>query len=122
MSCVLLDITVAVLDNACRIAAAGWQKNMKPPNAMAGLHTRSYTVQEALRKHFWITTSGMFSQAGLSHALDVMGVDRVLFSIDYPFEDAVEASAWFDAAVAGMNPSVARQVAYGNAAKLLGIQ
>jgi 2,3-dihydroxybenzoate decarboxylase len=25
-----------------------------------------------------------------------MGVDHVLFSVDYPFEDTIDAASWFD--------------------------
>jgi uncharacterized protein len=36
-------------------------------------------------RHVWLTTSGLFSVPPVMCALAVFGVDRVLFSVDYPF-------------------------------------
>src|SRR5437016_2635213 len=36
-------------------------------------------------EHFWITTSGFFSDPALICCMMEMGIDRILFSIDYPF-------------------------------------
>ena len=36
-------------------------------------------------EHFWITTSGFFSDPALLCCVMEMGIDRILFSIDYPF-------------------------------------
>jgi uncharacterized protein len=36
-------------------------------------------------RHVWVTTSGLFSVPPILCALAVFGVDRVLFSVDYPF-------------------------------------
>lgn len=55
-------------------------------------------VTEYLHKNFYLTTSGTFrSQALLDTMLEV-GSDRILFSVDSPYEDASEISPWFDAA------------------------
>ena len=36
-------------------------------------------------RHVWVTTSAMFSLPPVLCAISVFGVDRVLFSVDYPF-------------------------------------
>lgn len=36
-------------------------------------------------ENFWITTSGMFSLAPLSCLLQMCKIDRILYSVDYPF-------------------------------------
>ncbi|HEX3952121.1 MAG TPA: amidohydrolase family protein, partial [Stellaceae bacterium] len=36
-------------------------------------------------EHFWITTSGFFSDPALLLCVMEMGIDRILFSVDYPF-------------------------------------
>lgn len=41
-------------------------------------------------ENFWITTSGMNYEAPLMLAHQVMGPDRILFAVDYPFEEAEE--------------------------------
>ena len=33
----------------------------------------------------WITTSGIFSQPPFIAALQTFGIDRIMFSVDYPF-------------------------------------
>ena len=40
--------------------------------------------------NFWITTSGMNYEAPLMLAHQVMGPDKMLFAVDYPFEEAEE--------------------------------
>jgi gamma-resorcylate decarboxylase len=49
-----------------------------------------------LRENFYITTSGNFRTQTLTEVLLEVGSDRILYSVDYPFEDMGEAAAWFD--------------------------
>jgi 2,3-dihydroxybenzoate decarboxylase len=56
------------------------------------------TVAEYFRKHFWLTTSGNYSTSALKQAIDELGADRVMFSVDWPFEDPGEACGWIDTA------------------------
>ena len=51
-----------------------------------------------LRENFYITTSGNFRTPALTDVMLEVGADRVLYSVDYPFEDVVEAREWFDQA------------------------
>src|SRR5207302_10838119 len=41
--------------------------------------------RETFSSHVWITTSGFFSTPALLCSMMELGVDRILFSIDYPF-------------------------------------
>ncbi len=52
---------------------------------------------EYFRENFYVTTSGNFCTQSLVHAILTLGADRVLFAVDYPFEDHAQAAAWFDA-------------------------
>ena len=47
--------------------------------------------------HFVVTTSGMNFAAPLKAAIATLGVERVLFAIDYPFEDQAADVAKFEA-------------------------
>ncbi len=47
--------------------------------------------------NFMITTSGHFCDPSFRCALDVVGIDRMFFSADYPFETMEDACEWFDA-------------------------
>lgn len=47
-------------------------------------------------RHFWVTTSGHFHARNLVDVIAHLGIDRVLFSVDYPFEQMDTAGRWFD--------------------------
>ena len=51
---------------------------------------------EYFRNNFHISTSGHFCTPSLINAILTVGADRVLFAVDYPFEDHMEGCAWFD--------------------------
>jgi len=46
--------------------------------------------------HFHLTTSGNFCDPSFRCTLDMVGINRVLFSADYPFERMEDAANWFD--------------------------
>ena len=48
--------------------------------------------------HFVVTTSGVTDPLVLRFMLDKLGVDRILFAADYPYESVEEAVAFMDAA------------------------
>ncbi|MEQ1730117.1 MAG: amidohydrolase family protein [Vicinamibacterales bacterium] len=76
------------------------------------------SVTEYLRRNFFLTTSGQFRTAALIDTISEVGSERVLFSIDYPFEETADAVEWFrDAAIAETDR---RDIGYGNAARLFG--
>jgi gamma-resorcylate decarboxylase len=56
------------------------------------------TMAEYFRNNFYVTTSGNFCTQSLIHTILTVGGDRVLFAVDYPFEDHAQAATWFDAA------------------------
>jgi len=72
----------------------GW---MKERHRYAAKHG----VGHYFRKHFHLTTSGNFSTPALLNAVSEMGADRVMFSVDWPFESVEEACVWFDRAEIG---------------------
>lgn len=55
-------------------------------------------ISEYLRENFYITTSGNFRTQALIDVMTEVGASRVLYSVDYPFEDMGEAANWFDRA------------------------
>ena len=69
-----------------------------------------------LRENFYITTSGNFRTQALTNVLLEVGADRVLYSVDYPFEDMVEAKIWFDQAA--ISDTDRMKIAHSNAQKL----
>ena len=70
-----------------------------------------------VRRNIRITTSGVFSDSALRCALDTMGPESVMFSIDYPFEQTGHATDWLHTAKLSDAERIA--VASGNATKIL---
>jgi predicted TIM-barrel fold metal-dependent hydrolase len=52
------------------------------------------TFREIFCEHFYITTSGFFSDPALVCCMMEMGIDRILFSVDYPFADNPPGTKW----------------------------
>jgi 2,3-dihydroxybenzoate decarboxylase len=69
-----------------------------------------------LRENFYITTSGNFRTQTLTEVMLEVGADRILYSVDYPFEDMAIAGSWFDRAA--ISESDRSKIARGNARQL----
>ena len=50
------------------------------------------------RSNFYFSTSGNFRTQSLIDAILEVGSDRIMFSVDWPFENISHAAGWFDAA------------------------
>jgi predicted TIM-barrel fold metal-dependent hydrolase len=77
------------------------------------------TVAETFRSHFWVTTSGMFSAPPFQLLLQVLGADRILFSVDYPFSPNAQGRAFLDAL--DLSPADREKVSHLNAERLLAL-
>lgn len=69
------------------------------------------------KRNIYATTAGVCSDEPLRCAIDAMGSDRVMFSVDYPFEKVDEAGSWIDSA--SLSDEERELVCYQNAKKLL---
>jgi 5-carboxyvanillate decarboxylase len=56
------------------------------------------TPSEYFRRNFVITTSGMESPLALEYSIKALGIDKVLWAIDYPYQPTGPAVAFMDAA------------------------
>jgi 2,3-dihydroxybenzoate decarboxylase len=70
-----------------------------------------------IRSNIKITTSGVFSVPPLMCAIDALGEDNVMFSIDYPFERADLSSEFIQAAP--LSDAVRAKICHGNAERIL---
>ena len=50
--------------------------------------------REYFSKHFYVTTSGFFSDAALLCCVQELGTDRILFSIDWPYASEAKGTEW----------------------------
>ena len=73
-------------------------------------------MSQYLRENFYITTSGNFRTQALTDVILEVGADRVLYSVDYPFEDMADAATWFDQAAISEPDRL--KIAHSNAQKL----
>lgn len=92
-----------------------WFEDVKKP---LGLDCKK-TIREYFAENIWITTSGHFSTTTLNFCINEVGSDRILFSIDYPFESFADACDWFDATE--LNNVDRAKIGKDNAKKLLKI-
>jgi hypothetical protein len=76
-------------------------------------------ISDYFLENIFVTTSGYFTFPPLLCALMVLGADRIIFSVDYPFSDNQEARAFFDAIP--LNLVDKEKIAHGNVEALLGI-
>lgn len=75
------------------------------------------TAQYYWENNFYVTTSGVQDSGTLLETLKWTGEDRVMFSVDYPFEDDTEISSWFDRLE--MNTHTKKKLGYENARRIL---
>jgi len=73
-------------------------------------------IAHYLRENFYITTSGAFRTPALTDVITEVGADRVLYSVDYPYEDMGVAAEWFDNAPISETDRL--KIACGNARQL----
>jgi len=78
---------------------------------------RKSAFREAFCEHFWITTSGNFSTPALLCSIMELGVDRILFSVDYPFVDNPPSTRW--ATELPLSAEDREKILSGNAKRLL---
>jgi len=71
----------------------------------------------AIQDQVWITTSGVFTQPPLIAALQTFGIDRIMFSIDYPFSPNEKETEFLKAI--SLAPADMEKLVHGNADKLL---
>jgi predicted TIM-barrel fold metal-dependent hydrolase len=75
------------------------------------------SVRQTILDQVWITTSGFFTMVPFMAALMSFGVDRIMFSVDYPFASNARARAFLDALP--VSPADRAKIAHGSADRLL---
>jgi 5-carboxyvanillate decarboxylase len=78
-----------------------------------------YLPSEYFLNNFYITTAGVTSMPALRLSLDVLGVERIIFAADYPYEDDATAVAFLKSAT--VTEEERRLLAHENAERIFGI-
>ncbi len=71
-------------------------------------------------RNFYITTSGFFSDPPLLLAVQVVGTDRIIFSVDYPFSTNEQGRKFLDNA--SISPADKEKISQLNAERLLRLE
>ena len=74
-------------------------------------------ISRAILDQVWITTSGIFSEPPLLAALLTFGIDRIMFSVDYPYSSHAKGRAFLDRIA--LAPADMAKLTHGNADALL---
>jgi predicted TIM-barrel fold metal-dependent hydrolase len=59
---------------------------------------KTLSFREVFCEHFYVTTSGNFSNPALLCCMMEMGIDRILFAVDWPFVSNLPAVEWMQTA------------------------
>ncbi len=64
--------------------------------ALARPGQKRLSFRDVFCNNFWITTSGNFSNPALLCCVMEMGIDRILFAVDWPFVPNAPATRWME--------------------------
>ena len=71
---------------------------MAAPGARAAGRTNQLKPSEYFRRNFAITTSGVEDPLALQFCIDKIGVDNIMWAIDYPYQPTAPAVAFLESA------------------------
>ncbi|MBX6426718.1 MAG: amidohydrolase [Variibacter sp.] len=86
-------------------------------NALSRPGQKAVRFRDVFCRNFYVTTSGFFSNPALLCCLQEIGIDRILFAVDYPFEDNAPGPRWLESAP--LCDEDKAKIASGNARRLL---
>jgi uncharacterized protein len=76
-------------------------------------------VAEYFKTNIHLTTSGYFTLPPLRCALDVVGIERMMYSVDYPFSANTKGRDFVEKVAGGLSAEEIEMLVGGNAAKVL---
>jgi predicted TIM-barrel fold metal-dependent hydrolase len=74
-------------------------------------------ISQQILEQVWITTSGIFTEPPFLAALLTFGIDRIMFSVDYPYATHAQGRAFLDRI--SIPPADMEKLCWRNAANLL---
>lgn len=91
---------------------------MGAPGARAG-RGNQLKPSEYFKRNFSITTSGVEDPLALRFSIDKLGIDSVMWAIDYPYQPTAPAAAFIESA--SLTDDERAKVAHGNAERIFKI-
>jgi 5-carboxyvanillate decarboxylase len=92
---------------------------MGAPGARAG-RKNSLKPSEYFQRNISITTSGVEDPVALRFCIDKIGIDRIMWAIDYPFQPTAPAVAFIESAP--LSETERAKIAHGNAERIFKIK
>ena len=83
-------------------------------DGLAMLAKLPQTFSEYARRNVYVTAGGVYSQRYLRWAVEVVGVERVLFATDYPFRPGPDGGVEHFLQTAGLDQADQERIASGN--------
>jgi uncharacterized protein len=80
------------------------------------------SIAEYVRHNIYVTPAGIFKHHLLQHTIDIIGVDHILFSTDYPFQYTPDGGARRFLETAPIDDAAKHAIAFDNAQRLLRLQ
>jgi len=77
------------------------------------------TPSQYVKDNFLITTSGMNAHPVLKYCHEVLGPDRIMFAIDYPYQESMEAANFMNSAP--LPAADCEKIGHGNAERVFHI-
>ena len=74
-------------------------------------------ISRTIQDQVWLTTSGIFTEPPFLAALQTFGIDRIMFSVDYPYAPNQNGRAFLERV--SLSPADMVKLAHGNADALL---
>jgi 2,3-dihydroxybenzoate decarboxylase len=71
-----------------------WRTDHNLSNAMK----MPKSFMDYYKTHFWLTTSGAFSNSALACSIAEMGIDRIMFAVDWPYINKALGTKWLKGA------------------------
>jgi predicted TIM-barrel fold metal-dependent hydrolase len=84
---------------------------------LSGVTKGRRSVAEVMKQQVWVTTSGYFSRPPFDCCRQVLGLDRMMYSVDYPFSPNTRGKDYL--AQLDLTPAELEAFAGGTAARLL---
>lgn len=84
-----------------------------------GMKKLARLPSDYFKTNFYVTTAGMNAKAPFDYCVNLLGAERVLFAVDFPYEQTGEATDFIRGAHA--SPEILRQICSGNAEQLFKI-
>ncbi|MFC6646019.1 amidohydrolase family protein [Granulicella cerasi] len=94
-----------------------WRFDSRWPISHRGNKTLPHPPSYYIKRNIALTTSGVCDSIALRCAIDSMGLDNVMFSVDYPFEKTDVAMNFLR--TAKVTEAERQAIAHGNATRLL---